>query len=1606
MAKDNGDGSNSNNLSTPSSSTGTGAKRMAFRSKPYDANNSLVRKVATKMTDLIPHPSWISKWFNSSQDETTLQDTEAESTQYKGYDEEHLHPPPVKRPCIRIDVTHPPGTFNIKPRSRNLDNIVAEQPKENYTNYNETAQDFLEPTTASPRLQRFVSSTPAFSADTNKLPDTRSALNMLMSEQNSNNGAANGMDDNSESSESTSGCSSLIPQNNRQEAPTNANYSSPYGNKRRYIDEKLNFTNHLQSPRSLFLDNTTRETLSSRRPSFNALMMNNSLERSSSLSSPFYPGNTMFGGANAANLYRRSSSVLSEPPQYNLKIPKRTSVEVNPSNSSSTNDLSGMSHTARRILEALEQFSSPLSDAKKMPIRNIMGGSSQISSPTLSHKRLRENETPSPKVGLRHLTRELTVPTVPDLLRIRRRQKLQNTTVNARKIMTSRTAPTPAPIPQDYHIRTEADVEPKRNTQLKAKKKMNLEKQETVESVNLPTMPLPISSLPRFDISLPQCTKPTKPASPNKQQQQQSSVFDKDNYKFASPIRLADSAKNLESINNFTFSKPITPSKMIPTLTMNESYDLSKTLSVDSNDTLSCSSSFTNFIWAGPSQTLKMKEKEKDKEKVVESGGPNVASELKTGSCMDFFAKKPSTSSDSLNTWECNECLIKNNASDKYCMACKSSKPINSSNNAEIAEGGSSKHDSKGSSTSRDNESEKFNAKPANQASLDKIFGNSPFSSASTTTTFNATSTIFSAANTAYQASKTSGNATSTATATTTAVATVTSAIATTTTTSPVAPIMPKLVKSSWECPCCMVRNLENVATCPCCNTAKPGSVNVSPKRASEAVELPTTVATGFGDKFKKPEGSWSCDTCMIQNKTETEKCVACETPRAGAATKPSGFGDMFKKPTGSWTCGSCMLQNKPTADKCAACESAKPGTETPCKSNLQFKVDMPANASSFTFGIDKAAAAAAAAATTTLNTTSTTVTTTAVKTNGFIFQGSSSAPQTAIAESKNFSFGIPSAAKTEAANVPKATNFSPKVSETVAATATFQFGSKPAESKRVEETQQTPVASNFTFGIPSKSSVPSGQFVFGAPSENKAKENKNEAKPSAPTGFLFAPSASLSKDTTSTCDESNKTCESHAPSAFLFNKPTTTVAIPAKEEPPKLEEKPQPSLTEQPTVTFANPVNQQQQQQVQQQPQSLSSFSFGTTSASTTDAAAPPASSTLFSFSDQSKPTTSAPLPTFGSPTAPKPAFSFGKAAETTNNPNTTLQQQPTNKPSTMAAFVGPSPSQSFPAQANSTISSLFGSINATSPTATSNLGATTTKPLMFGASENKVTPPFGETESKLPAFAAPSTSFGSPSNVFGSATATPSFGANATTNIFTTKSSETPAVNPNLFSFGQSSQTQSQSQPQSQSQGSSFNFSAGSSSNSGSTSDQKNIFSFGASSGSGQAGNGFRSSGNFSATTPSFSFSATPKPEAASASPGFGQTTSAPIFNAVPTAQSSTYPAPANPALNSATPFSFGATNFNFGACESLSKHGIISKAFITETIVLTKLLCVCLQSPAPVSSGFNFNAPSNSSTPVAFDPNVQPTFNFTAGSAPTVFTAPPARKIKKAVRRMPRQ
>lgn len=45
----------------------------------------------------------------------------------------------------------------------------------------------------------------------------------------------------------------------------------------------------------------------------------------------------------------------------------------------------------------------------------------------------------------------------------------------------------------------------------------------------------------------------------------------------------------------------------------------------------------------------------------------------------------------------------------------------------------------------------------------------------------------------------------------------------------------------------------------------------------------------GLGDKFKKPEGAWDCDVCLVQNKAADVQCVACQSAKPGANVEPKG---------------------------------------------------------------------------------------------------------------------------------------------------------------------------------------------------------------------------------------------------------------------------------------------------------------------------------------------------------------------------------------------------------------------------------------------------------------------------------------------------------------------------------------------------------------------------------------------------------------------------------------------------------------------------------------------------------------------------------------------
>ncbi|KAK3895284.1 hypothetical protein Pcinc_000987 [Petrolisthes cinctipes] len=126
----------------------------------------------------------------------------------------------------------------------------------------------------------------------------------------------------------------------------------------------------------------------------------------------------------------------------------------------------------------------------------------------------------------------------------------------------------------------------------------------------------------------------------------------------------------------------------------------------------------------------------------------------------------------------------------------------------------------------------------------------------------------------------------------------------------------------------------------------------------------------GFSSTFTKSINEWDCSVCLVRNKNNVDKCVACETikPVSNSSGNSStsttklgeekkmnaappvfvtsssnstsinssnvGWGDAFKKHTSEWECGTCMVRNKDTSEKCVACQTNKPTTTTSSSSS------------------------------------------------------------------------------------------------------------------------------------------------------------------------------------------------------------------------------------------------------------------------------------------------------------------------------------------------------------------------------------------------------------------------------------------------------------------------------------------------------------------------------------------------------------------------------------------------------------------------------------------------------------------------------------------------
>ncbi|KAM9573082.1 nuclear pore complex protein Nup153 isoform 5-T5 [Guaruba guarouba] len=320
-----------------------------------------------------------------------------------------------------------------------------------------------------------------------------------------------------------------------------------------------------------------------------------------------------------------------------------------------------------------------------------------------------------------------------------------------------------------------------------------------------------------------------------------------------------------------------------------------------------------------------------------------------------------------------------------------------------------------------------------------------------------------------------------------------------------------KTAPNTWDCDTCLVQNKPEATKCIACETPKPGT-GVMPALTLPAVtdstvtvtssssSTDTTVTLGFGDKFKKPKGSWDCAVCLVSNKAEDSKCVACQSEKPGssvpvtsssvpvpafsaASGASGGFLDLekFKKPEGSWDCEVCLVQNKAEATKCVACESAKPGTKVEPKGFGAAAVSTNAAVPSFTFGVPSS---------------------------------SSSESSHTLSSTGNFKFGEQGSFKFGIASESASSNTVTGGFKFPTDSGGFKFGVSSSDSKS-EDSKKENKSNSFTFGVPSTSSQAPSTFQFGTASLGQ-QEKKEEP---VLGGFGFGTSS-----TSSVATNENKT--------------------------------------------------------------------------------------------------------------------------------------------------------------------------------------------------------------------------------------------------------------------------------------------------------------------------------------------------------------------------------------------------------------------------------------------------------------------------------------------------
>lgn len=357
------------------------------------------------------------------------------------------------------------------------------------------------------------------------------------------------------------------------------------------------------------------------------------------------------------------------------------------------------------------------------------------------------------------------------------------------------------------------------------------------------------------------------------------------------PKRTKDSSIDVEL--DISFSEPVNCK------TLNLSTD-SSVLSIE-NEAANTSSLNMNFVYTSDSSRAKPKPRASITLPPVDAS-PNKNSllyfENKSSSTKESTLSEPSvqsTESTSASQWKCTVCMMKHNASEVICKTCGQPKTNQQLESISAPAKTTQVPDLKA------NQSTKINASTWNNTSV----------TLTNTSTSNSLSESF------------------------------------------------KPAANSWECSVCCVRNKVEDDKCVCCTNPKPNDKCSKPVPVSSApvstslstsTAAPPLVTSGFGDMFKKPSGTWECSVCMVPNKSDANKCVACETDKPGSkAEKPASntTDKTLSGPKFPFATSPGALTFKFGLDKVESKTSGENKTESSTSESIKTS-----SAPSFTFGM------------------------------------------------------------------------------------------------------------------------------------------------------------------------------------------------------------------------------------------------------------------------------------------------------------------------------------------------------------------------------------------------------------------------------------------------------------------------------------------------------------------------------------------------------------------------------------------------------------------------------------------------------------------------------